>query len=201
MLRDEPHRRVAEAVGDVALLGQRLAVLLDDLVRRRVLDREVAACALQQPVEPLESAPVRVVGGGVAQVPLADETRGVAEGLEPVGDGLLRELHPAVQVARRDVVLVSEAALVAPRHQTGARRRADAAGHVGIGEPDPGRGDGVDVGCERRQVRGRVRLEAEVGVPRVVREEDDDVGRARGLVGRHPRTDGAEQEEEGQREE
>ena len=69
-----------------------------------------------------------------------------------------------------------ESLLVAPRHQPGAGRRADTTAHVGLAESHALPRDRVDPRREPSRARVGLGLEAEVGPPRVVGVEDDDVG-------------------------
>ena len=62
---------------------------------------------------------------------------------------------------------------VAAGHDARARRRADAAGDVEIGEPHPLLGHPVDVG---RAVELRA-ITANVAVPQIVADDEDEVGR------------------------
>jgi hypothetical protein len=115
----------------------------------------------------IESAPVGLISVFVAQMPLAENTRGVAGGLQH-----LRQRHrfEAQPLALVDGVRDAGAEFVAARHQRGAGGRASRA-DVEIGETDalPG---------ERIQVRGfenRIPGKTQIAVTLVIGHHQRDV--------------------------
>jgi hypothetical protein len=120
--------------------------------------------------ELVEPAPLRVPGGGVAEVPLADQPRDVPGGAEAVGEGRFRERQTDLR-AGTGVELVAEPRLVAAGEHPGPGRRAVRAGHVAVGEPGAGLRQRVEV--RRGDVAAAV--DADVGVAHVVADDEDDV--------------------------
>ena len=130
---------------------------------------------MKKSVEPIEAAFVGMVGFGIAEMPLANETGFIADFLESFGTEGFGEFE-SVFGSRREVVVVTEALLVAPGHEAGAGGGADRACHVGIGEAGSGSGNAVNVRSEIDHLRSTVGLKAKVGVTGVVGVEDNDVG-------------------------
>ncbi len=178
----EVDREVGEEVGEVGALRDR------DLGVRR--EGEVPALGH----DGLREAVIaRVVPGAVAQVPLAEQSGRVARRRELVGEGghaigeagaILGNGHrpPVGRAAleRTDGVHAGARGTL-PAHQGGAGRRAVLA-MVVMQESHPLRGQRVDV-------RGLVVARAhapEVGPTKIIRQDEDDVGRG----GRHRRVPG-----------
>ena len=128
------------------------------------------------------------------EVPFAERAAHVAGGLQEFGENGFR-LRDAASAFAGGVD--AGALLVTSGEQAGARGRTDVAGDVALGEPDALARQGVEV---RRGDFPRVLgIEADIGVSLVVRENDDDVGRAGRGGGRYDDDRAEEQEgEEGE---
>ena len=127
--------------------------------------------AVGEPEVLVEALPRGQEDSGVAQVPLANRRRRVADRLEHVGDGHLPGIEPD-GTARLEDVRHADPYRVTAGHQRGPGRRTDGRADVEVGELDAFGGEAVEVG------RGEpLRAEhADVGVALVVGEHDDDVG-------------------------
>ena len=180
------------------LLGDR-GVLLDargeDLEIPHQRQRDVLAIhvvAVRDSEVVVESLVGRHEVGMVAQVPLADGHRGIAAGLEDLGDGHLRRVQPLAGCGEQhaEVLFVDmhvDTSRVAAGHQAGSRRGADRAGRIEVGQPHALAGHPV-------QYRRVVRLGpegADVGIAEVIAENDDEIrlgvgqGRVDGQQGEH----------------
>ena len=138
---------------------------------------QIEIAAVQESEVLVEATRHRMLRLGRAEVPLADHAGGVAALLEVVRQHALVERRAETFLGRSGdaagVELVAEALLVAPGHETGARRTAHRRGDVALGEARSALGDGVDV----RRPRGGAAVGADVAVPEVVGEDDDQVRR------------------------
>ncbi len=138
------------------------------------------------------------------EVPLAGEEGGVSRLLQHLGEGhfLQREtvgvgrgkqLRVALPLVRRerssDVVSDAGALRPLPGDEGRPRRRADRTGRVGVREAHALRGEAIEVGC---LVKGAA-VAAEIALPEVVGDEEDDAG----TVGRGERRDSEKEKEEG----
>ena len=172
----------ADELGVVALLLQELAVALP-VDQPAALAGEVVHLADDVAVEVVEAAVLRpVLLVGVAEVPLADHRRLVADVLQRLRQRALVG-RQAVGVAGEDHQrLQAVAHRIAAGHQRRARRRADGLAVERL-EPHAALGQRVDV--RRLDLAAAI---AEVGVAEVVGEDDDDV-RPTGLL--RLRRDGA----------
>ena len=130
---------------------------------------------MKESAEPIEAAFVGMVGFGIAEMPFANEAGLITDFLESFDTEGFGEFE-SVFGSRREVVAVTEALLVAPGHEAGSGGGADRACHVGIGEAGSGFGNAINVRSEIDHLRSTVGLKAKVGVARVVRVEDNDVG-------------------------
>jgi hypothetical protein len=79
--------------------------------------------ARNEPEELVEAASVGMQLGGTAKMPLADESRLVAGGLETVGDGGLAERQTPIR-RTAGIELMPKSRLIATGEKPGARRRA-----------------------------------------------------------------------------
>jgi len=162
-----------EGVGQVFLLVRdRLAVADERIVVG--LARQVGPRAAEETVVVIEAAFVRAQAFLESDVPFANHAGGVAERLEFLGERRFGAWQAKVlrrEPFRAGVVLEAVAMLVAPAHQTRARRRADGVRRVAVGEPHAADGDAVNL--RRRDVLAAVHANA--GVAKVVGQEDDDV--------------------------
>jgi hypothetical protein len=126
-----------------------------------------------------------MVGPLRAVVPFAKGARGIASGLEGVGDGFFREIQPLL--AGRDAAHAA-ARMITAGEKFRASRRTDGLHVEAIERGSAGR-DAVDVG------RGNLRVprEAVVAPAGVVGEEDHDIG-AGGRRGGGKRRGGSKQQ-------
>jgi len=124
----------------------------------------------------IESADMGAGLGGVADVPFAVVGRGVVVGLKHLAHGSERR----VEAFAKGTVGTEDfgAAGVGAAEQGGPGGGADGLGHVEVFELGALVGEPIDVG---RGIGGRAEG-TEVGIARVIEEDDDDVGR--GLSGR-----------------
>ncbi len=114
----------------------------------------------------------------IAEVPLAEDRRGVAARLEDFGQrNFVRmqadRLHRLQHLPAAVVLVQAHAARIAASEQCGSRRRADAAGRVAACEPHAFAGQAVDM---RRAMQPRAEA-ADIAVAEVVAENDDEVRR------------------------
>ena len=148
-------RRVYSAVSLAWTTGySTTSFVLDELHRAHVVRIEDA-------VVRIESLRARQVALDVAEVPLADRGRGVAERLERFGDGHLlgRQADVVLAGVGRGVLDQRMAERIAPGQDRRARGSAERHRHVEVGEADPlarhaGRG-AASGGPSRRRTRGR----------------------------------------------
>src|SRR5262245_4985580 len=130
------------------------------------------------------------VFGEVAQVPFADAGGGIPAQLEDVGECDLRGRQSAGGVREEDPAGI-RAHAGADRQPAGEKGRpargADGRGRVEAGELEPLGGHPVQV----RGANGRVAITAEVSIPQIVGEDDDEV-RLLGRGGRGREKDGPE---------
>ena len=117
-----------------------------------------------------------------AEVPFAEARRRVTLRLEPRRERGFRKRQAdrliEIPVADR-VHLVAEARLIAARHESSARRRAERRRDVAVREADSVARDGVDM--RRRDLR--IPLAAEFAVAEVVGDQQDDIRLAARLGG------------------
>ncbi|OPZ04305.1 MAG: hypothetical protein BWZ10_03187 [candidate division BRC1 bacterium ADurb.BinA364] len=173
---DECGRFAGEGVGEVFLLFDRLAVADDGIDIR--LAGHVGVGAAEEAEVIVESALVRAQSLLEADMPFPGHSGCIAQVLELFGQSLLIQRQAEIfggEAFGAGIVLEAKAMLIAPRHQAGARRRADRMGGVAVGEAHAIGGQRVDVW------RGDVlaTLAAQVGVAQIVGENDDDVGLGR----------------------
>ncbi len=176
---DQADGVLADQVGEIARLG-RAAVVVPEVGRLLGVLEVVEAAAVEAP-EVIIAALQRPELRRRAQVPLADQPRLVAGLLEQRGQGGMfgRQAHGAqaqglFQPHRQTV-------LVAAGDQPRAGGRADRGIGIGLHEPEPLLGQAIDVGG---LVVGPA-VAADVGVPQVVGQQEDDVRRPGGS--RRPR--------------
>ena len=200
MVLHEPDRCIPQAIGEIALLRRRNAVLLDHAQVRGLVVGVVGARPLQAAVEPVPADAVGVVLLAVAEVPLPHVAGGQTRSPHAVGEGAAGGCDAARLAPDGEVHLVAELLLVAARQQPRARRRADARAGVEVRENEPLRCQPVEGGREALDVGLGEGLETEVAVARVVREEDDHVRETLlgfgGGVGRGALRDAAGREDE-----
>ena len=175
--------RIDEILGQVVALlgrlgGRHLVVVVDQV---RVV---LVGVAPHEPVESLEAAAERpaVIGArgarllGRRQVPLADGERVVALAQQDLGEKAVLEGDQPVSagVAGRPFRDAGHRVrvVVAPREDAGAARRTERRG-VHVGEAQPVRGEAVEVGRPDRRA-----VAAEMPIPGVVEDDEEDVGRA-----------------------
>src|SRR6266568_146408 len=111
-------------------------------------------------------------------MPLADLTGRVAGIGEDVGNGDFAGRQSGYVVVRivDGIILVAEAMLIPAGHESGARGTAEWVRDAGIGETHAGLGETIDV----RSGEVFAALETDVGEAKVIGEDHDDVGFARG---------------------
>ena len=129
---------------------------------------------VQESEELVKPTSARMIRGGSAEMPLADQRRGVAGVAQPVSDGGLfdRQSDGGIAVARPDrIELKAEARLVPTCHDCRARGGAEGRGHIAAGEPDTVGSDGVNV--RRRNVAA---LATEFAVAEIVSDDEKNVG-------------------------
>ena len=129
---------------------------------------EIAVGAAQETVEVREAALLRNLRRLRAQVPFADHAGDVAGFFQVVGQRGFCE-RKSVNAAR--VILMAKARLLAAGEQACAGRRAVGAGDVAVSEAHARSGEGVEV-------RGGdvfAAVEADVGIPHVIADDDEDV--------------------------
>ena len=114
----------------------------------------------------------------MAEVPLAEDRRRVSALFDKVGDRLLAraESDPGVGAQRSDD---TDTLGIASCHEGGPRRAANRLGGVEIGESHTVGGEAVDV----RRFDVFRSVTAEVSIPLVIGEDEDDVRRARSSAG------------------
>ena len=130
---------------------------------------------VEEAVELVEPAPQGVIGGGAAEVPLADRGGGVTGRAEVLRQRALAggQAHLRVGVHRADrVPLEAEARLLAPGEQARAGWRADGCGDVALREAHAFVRQPVQV--RRRDLRAAVG--PEFAVAKVIRDDQDHVG-------------------------
>ncbi len=172
---DEPHRVVAEEIGEIAgLVGQNV------FVPQRVIMVEVVGRAAADPVIVLVAAFERPVVRKEAEVPLADQGRVVALGAQQRRQRGMRWGEPRHVGGQRLFEADREPILVASGDQRRAGRRADGRVRISLGEAKPVLRDTVDV--RGREVRAAVA--GQIRVAHVVGQDEEDVGRLAGCLGR-----------------
>ena len=133
----------------------------------------------------------------MAEVPLADE-RGRVVGLQGFGDGDFGQWKSVFIGLADDVFCEARADWVAACEQAGAGGGADAGGRVELCELRAFRRHAIEV----RRADGACAIDAEVAIAKIIGEDDDDVGLARGDAaelrrgagGERRESDGAEEE-------
>ena len=132
----------------------------------------VGVIVIQKPEGVVEALALRRAGGPrPAQPPLADDRRAVARRMEHLGDrGVLR--------AQGHVAMAPDPGVpgVLPGHQRGARRGADRAPGIVLGEPDALPGQAVEL----RRLEPRLAVGAEIAVAEIVGLDQQDVRLPRG---------------------
>ena len=164
-LLDEGRRLAREQVVDVVALeigGDRLAVAI-----QVIGELPVRVAMIEEAEGEIEALLAGFAAGArLAEAPLADH-RGAVAGVAQ------RHRHGDVLVAQRDFTVAADPDVpgVQAGHQRRARRRADRAPRVVLGEPDPfGRQP-----IEGRRLKLRLSVRAQIAVAEVVRLDEDDV--------------------------
>ncbi len=117
----------------------------------------------------IEALPVRDAGAvGLAEAPLADYPGGVAGLFQQLGDGYIRRPKRHAGVAADQRVARMQAG-----HQAAARRSADRASGVVIGEAHPLGGKLIDI----RRFDCLLPVAAQVAVAQIVGQNENNIGR------------------------
>ena len=156
---DERLGLASERVGRVVQFLHRFVAAQN---RRRV---DITVLTSQKSEKFIKPAPLRVHCRQAAKVPFADQTGGIAAGLEARGEGGFAQRQAVA--AGVHVEFVAEALLVAAGHQARAGRRAVGAADVAIGEAHARGGQPVEL----RGGNVLAALEAGVAVAHVIGDD------------------------------
>ena len=174
---DEVHRAIGDEVGEIAgLVNLRLA-LAQVVDAGRIAVREIVDAAAHHAEEFLVAALQRAEVRREAQVPLAREGGRVARGGQQRRQGRMSGRQTKLRIAARArshrlVRAAAQPVLPPPGHQREARGRADRRVRVPVGEAQAFGGHAVEL-------RGALRppaIAAEVGVPEVIGEDENEIG-------------------------
>ena len=135
----------------------------------------------------VKAAPIRLILRLIAQMPFAEDARGVAGVAEHLGNGRCLQAHPlALEDGVGDAVLE----LVFAGQQRAARRRAGRA-DVKIGEAHAFVVKAVQV----RRLQHGIAVAGEIAITLVIAEDEDDIRRLGRLKTRHGKS--PQQQEDG----
>ena len=194
---DEVHGAAAQQIGQVAVFGVRLLVAPEVGAPARIAVGEVVGAAGVKAVELLVARQARAEMRGVAQMPFADQGRGIAGVAQQRGHrGVIgRQAQHLVAMHAGDGLLgrTAQAVLPAARGQRKARGRAHRRVGVAAREAQALGGHGVQA---RRDVGGVVvRIArtgaAQVGIAEVIGQDEDQIGAGVG----HERTENIQKKE------